>query len=84
MKLSIDPVVDVAKVNFESLAWGMSAEHNPVFQIQIGGHTVAVELTPEQARDFCCGGIVAAAQTFEMKQRMAGQAKAAGRVILGH
>lgn len=68
MRLEIDPVVNIAETNLEILAWGMTGDGAPCFQVRCGGRRVVVEMTPEQARDFGCGAIVAASQTAQLRQ----------------
>lgn len=82
MKIQIDPVVDVASLKLEELAWGMSAEGDPLFRVRIAGRTVLVQISPEQAQIFGCGAIVAAAQTQQIRAERAAQ-NGAARIVRG-
>jgi hypothetical protein len=82
MKIRIEPVVDVQSLNVEEVAWGMSDAGNPIFRVRISGRTVIVELSPEQARDFGCAAIVAAAQTLQIRAERAAT-NGATRIVRG-
>jgi hypothetical protein len=70
MRIEVCKVLELGQP--EMVAWGVAEKTgNPVLCILVGGQRVSLEVTPAEARDIGCAGIVASNACAQLRQQAA-------------
>lgn len=77
MILNIDRVVGVG--GGDVVQWGASVEGKVAFVASVGGQRILLEVTPEEAKEICCAGIIAAGAARQMAAQ--GQAQKTPQIL---